>query len=208
MVEEYRKKILKITCITVICFVVFIGFLKGNKYFLANKENIISVVVKNKSYSPNDLMASVVELNPTTTRITQKIKPAGPVFNGLTVGEVAKKLNKRFGGVLKEKGYQYASSAMNKGMDPFIPAAISILETGNGTSYLATKNNVGGIKCSSTRYCSYITIEEGIEKYINMIYKGYYLKGLTTIELMAPKYAESDQWAFKVGRIYMELIAE
>lgn len=163
---------------------------------------MVSVIVKNKNYTPSNLKASVVE-GTTIKKITVQEKT---LFNGSTIDEVAGKLNRRLGGVLKNKGEVYANVAMSYGMDPFIPAAISILETGNGTSYLATKNNVGGIKCSATRYCTYGTIDEGIQRYIGMIYRNYYLRGLTTVDSMASRYAESPTWAIKVNRIYKEII--
>lgn|GEM_PF-3881145 len=200
--EEYRKRIFQITSFVFLCFFAFIGLSKGTEYFLVGRNNTILVSVKNKSYTPSNLKASIVE----QTTKKQIIAHKEIVFNGLTIDEVASKLNRRLGGVLKNKGEVYANVAMSYGMDPFIPASISILETGNGTSYLASKNNVGGIKCSATRYCTYATIDEGIQRYIGMIYRNYYLKGLTTVDLMASKYAESPTWATKVNRIYKEII--
>lgn len=200
--EEYRRKIFQITCFVFLCFFAFIGFTKGTEHFLNIKRNTIYISVKNKNYIPNNLKASVVEQS-----TKKQPNPNDELkFNGLSIDEVALKLNKRLGGVLKNKGEVYANIAMSYGMDPFIPAAISILETGNGTSYLASKNNVGGIKCSATRYCVYPTIDDGIQRYIVMIYKNYYLKGLTTVDLMASRYAESPTWAQKVNKIYNEMV--
>ena len=48
----------------------------------------------------------------------------------------------------------------------------------------------------------YNSLEEGIYGYLNIVYKYYWLKGLTTAELMNPKYAEDPLWAQKVNAYY------
>ena len=46
------------------------------------------------------------------------------------------------------------------------------------------------------------TLEEGIRGYLDIVYNNYWKKGLTTPELMNPKYAASNTWAEKVNRYY------
>ena len=42
-------------------------------------------------------------------------------------------------------------------------------------------------------------LDEGIKGYLDILYKRYYSKGLTTPELMNPVYAESTTWASRVN---------
>ena len=87
-------------------------------------------------------------------------------------------------------------------MDPYLLSAISVHETGNGTSSAArNKYNFGGIMCSSG-LCRYSSVEDGIVSFVNVVYNNYYSKGLTTAESMNKKYAASSSWATKVNSWY------
>ena len=68
--------------------------------------------------------------------------------------------------------------------------------------------NYGGMKggqnkYKETNYTCYSSKEEGINAYLNMLYNNYYAKGLTTPELINPKYAASLEWATAINR-YMD----
>ena len=52
---------------------------------------------------------------------------------------------------------------------------------------------------------SYPTLDEGIMGFIDNLSKNYYAYGLTTVEAMAPKYAESATWPMKINA-YVEKI--
>lgn len=72
-----------------------------------------------------------------------------------------------------------------------ITIAISKHETGSYTSSLfKNNNNIGGLYNSNDKcFYSYDSIENGIDAYIRNLKKGYFDKGLNTIEDIQKKYA-------------------
>lgn len=147
----------------------------------------------------------------TTTEVTNNVEnPISLIpkdaykleFEGKSLSEVGSTLNKTFKGALKDQGEYFAYLAMDKGMDPYLLAAISIHETGNGTSNAAVnKHNFGGVMCSG-KLCVYESFSVGLSKYVDVVYRNYFSKGLTTPEAMAKKYAASTSWASKVTNWY------
>ena len=131
------------------------------------------------------------------------------VWDGLTEEELAQKLDKNLYHELSSTGKYFAHFTAETGLDPYLAVSIVNLETGCKwkCSYLARKcNNIGGIKgkpsCNGGSYARYTSLEDGINSYLNLVYKGYWLKGLTTAEKMNKKYAESSTWAKKVNAYY------
>ena len=139
--------------------------------------------------------------------------PVDPiVYDGLTRGELADKLNRSLNSTISGKGYLIASYSLQLGIDPYMATAIILHETGcNGTcsSLVRECNNVGGQKggpsCGGGSYKAYATLEEGIMGYLDNLYRNYYAYGLTTPESIGPKYAASPTWASKVNN-YIALI--
>ena len=139
--------------------------------------------------------------------------PVDPiVYDGLTMGELADKLNRSLKSTISGKGYLIASYSLQLGIDPYIATAIILHETGcNGTcsSLVRECNNVGGQKggpsCGGGSYKAYSTLDEGIMGYLDNLYRNYYAYGLTTPESIGPKYAASPTWATKVNN-YIALI--
>lgn len=135
------------------------------------------------------------------------------VFDGLTIDELSKKLDKSLTSNLTGTGHIFASKSVEYGIDPYLAVSISLLETGCkwGCSYLTREcNNVGGMKgyptCPGTSFRQFNSLEEGIEIFIENIALNYYQKGLTNAELMANKYANgSTTWAAKVNN-YLESV--
>ena len=132
------------------------------------------------------------------------------VWEGMTLTELTNKLNKSLKGYMVNTGYFFAKFTKDTGLDPYLSVSIVLLETGckwTCSTYTRECNNIGGLKgkpsCKGTSYRKYDTLEEGINGFLNIIYKNYFLKGLTTPELMNPKYAASSEWAKKV-RTYMD----
>ncbi len=128
------------------------------------------------------------------------------VFDGLTLEELTARLNKSLGtDLLAGKGELIASYSLSKGVDPYLVTAIMLHETGCGTrcSALArTCNNVAGQKGSPScmgSYKGYQTIDDGIRGAIDNLYNNFYAKGLTTVETIAPRYAESSAWPIKIN---------
>lgn len=140
-----------------------------------------------------------------TKKVTSQI-----VYDGLTMEQLATKLNKNLKSTLAGKGNLYAKYALEYKVDPYLAVAISLHETGcnnnlNGCSNLVrTKNNVGGMM-GSNGALKFSTLEEGIRKFIKNIKDNYVDYDLLTPEEMNPKYAASTTWTTKVNK-YIEQI--
>ena len=139
--------------------------------------------------------------------------PVDPiVYDGLTMGQLADKLNRSLKSTISGKGYLIASYSLQLGIDPYMATAIILHETGcNGTCSRLVRecNNVGGQKggpsCGGGSYKAYTTLDEGIMGYLDNLYRNYYSYGLTTPETIGPKYAASPTWASQVNN-YIALI--
>ncbi len=139
--------------------------------------------------------------------------PVDPiVYDGLTMNQLAEKLNRSLNSTISGKGYLIASYSLQLGIDPYMATAIILHETGcNGTCSALVRecNNVGGQKggpsCGGGAYKAYATLDEGIMGYLDNLYRNYYAVGLTTVETIGPKYAASTTWASKVNN-YIALI--
>lgn len=134
------------------------------------------------------------------------------VYDGMTMQQLADKLNRSLNSTISNKGYLIASYSLQLGIDPYVATAIILHETGcSGTcSTLVTEcNNVGGQKgspsCGGGSYKAYSTLDEGIMGYLDNLYRNYYAVGLTTVETIGTKYAASTTWASQVNN-YVSLI--
>lgn len=128
------------------------------------------------------------------------------VYDGLTMDELAEKLDRSLKNELHGYGRLYAEYSLANGVDPYIAVAISLHETGcNGhcSNLMLSCNNVGGQKgspvCGSGGYRGFDTLEDGIKGFIDNLSRNYFGMGLNTPELMNPKYAGSTSWASKVN---------
>ena len=126
------------------------------------------------------------------------------LYDGMTVDELASKLNRSLKNELSGKGYLYASYSLEKGVDPYLAVAISLEETGcnwNCSRLVKSCNNVGGMKGSGCgSYGAFATLDDGIRAFIDNIYRNYVAYGLTTANEMNPKYAENPAWSTNVNR--------
>lgn len=135
------------------------------------------------------------------------------VFDGLTIKELTDKLNKNLNSNLTNTGYYFAEYYLKTGLDPYLAVAIVLHETGckwTCSKLVRECNNVGGMKgnsekCNGGSYSKYDSLETGINAYLDMLYSSYYSKGLTTPELINPKYAASTTWSSKINN-YIEII--
>lgn len=125
-------------------------------------------------------------------------------YDGMTVEELASKLDRSLKNELSGKGYLYASYSLEKGVDPYLAVAISLEETGcnwNCSRLVKSCNNVGGMKGSGCgSYGAFPTLDDGIRAFIDNIYRNYVAYGLTTADTMNPKYAENPMWSTNVNR--------
>lgn len=125
------------------------------------------------------------------------------LYDGMTLEELASKLDRSLKNELSGKGYLYASYSLEKGVDPYLAVAISLEETGcnwNCSKLVKTCNNVGGMKGSGCgSYGAFPTLDDGIKAFIDNIYRNYVAYGLTTADTMNPKYAENPAWSTNVN---------
>lgn len=134
------------------------------------------------------------------------VPPRVEVYEGMTMDELAAKLNRNLGtDVVAGKGLLIATQCIQKGVDPYVATAILLHETGCGSKCSALTrqcNNVGGQKgapgCNGGSYKSYPTLDDGIVGFIDNLYRNYYSKGLNTIDTMASRYAASPAWPGKI----------
>lgn len=92
-------------------------------------------------------------------------------------------------GVLKKSKDTFISVAKEQGIDPILFIAISLHETGNGTSNaVVNKNNPGGLMSSSGLYV-YSSLEEGIKAMGRTLHNRIIKDGLTTIDRLGSVYA-------------------
>lgn len=128
------------------------------------------------------------------------------VYDGLTMDQLAEKLDRSLKNELSGYGRLYAEYSLATGVDPYIAVAISLHETGcNGrcSTLMRECNNVGGQKgapvCGSGGYKGFDTLEDGIKGFIDNLSQNYFGLGLNTPELMNRKYAASTTWATQVN---------
>ena len=128
------------------------------------------------------------------------------VYDGMTLDELAEKLNRSLKSTLSDTGMSFAKYAVEMGIDPYLAVAIVLHETGcNYSCSTQVKQcyNVGGMKggpsCNGTSYKKFDSLDDGIYSFMYNLKTNYYDKGLTTAEQMNKKYAASKTWATKVN---------
>lgn len=142
----------------------------------------------------------VVSKNLSLNEVEMETAPASvlriEVYQGMTMEELSSKLNKSLGGILAGHGKTIAEHSLKVGADPYVVTAIMMHETGNGTSRIANGcYNFGGQKgygCGA--YKRYNSVDEGLTGMIDNLYNNYYAHGLTTVEAIGSRYAESGTW--------------
>ncbi|MBP5679175.1 MAG: glucosaminidase domain-containing protein [Bacilli bacterium] len=149
----------------------------------------------------DNLILTEVEMETAPASIIEP--PRVEVYEGLTLEELADKLNRNLGtDTVAGQGELIASECLNKGVDPYITVAIILHETGCGTkcSNLARYcYNFGGQKgkpsCNGGAFRQFDTVEEGLVGMIDNLSRNYFAIGLNTPETIGPKYCEGDEWA-------------
>lgn len=159
--------------------------------------------LKNEQKDSIDVQEVSMEQAPQAEYIPPRIE----VYEGMTLEELAIKLDRNLGnGNLSGKGYLIANKCIELGVDPYIAVAIMLHETGcksNCSRLVKACNNVGGQKgapgCNGGSYKAYATIDDGIVGHIENLYHRYYSRGLNTVELIGPRYAQSNTWVSKIN---------
>ena len=177
----------------------------GLKAASLNDTNVEQFDVKNMATSMNQVVKNTEQAekdneNFSLTEIEMETAPASvqriEVFQGMTMEELSAKLDRSLGGILAGHGNTIAEHSLELGIDPYIVTAIMMHETGNGTSRIANScYNFGGQKgygCGA--YKRYGSVDEGLRGMIDNLYNNFYSRGLTTVESIGPRYAESGTW--------------
>lgn len=181
-----------------------------NKVQLKNMATAVNNITTTEEETKREELVPIkMEIAPASVIIPPRIE----VYEGMTIDELAAKLNRNLGnGYIAGKGYLIASQCIEKGVDPYVAVAIILHETGcrsHCSSLVRNCNNVGGQKgspgCNGGAYKAFATLDDGIIGFISNLQRNYYSKGLTTIETIAPKYAASTSWPAKI-RAYVNQI--
>ncbi len=198
------------TKIIILLIAVFISYILGQGLNIAinkteeNKRVIVSISkTQNKA---KELATEEIK--------EEKVVVEEKVYNGMTLNELADKLNRSLNSTISNQGYLIASYSLEKGVDPYLAVAIMLLETGckwECSKLVKSCNNVGGQKgrpsCGNGSYKRFDSLELGIRGFIDNLANNYYAYGLTTPEAMNRKYAESTTWASKVNAYIGEIQA-
>ena len=199
-----------LSTIGLVLILVAMLILNGYDVLNVNVSNNVAIsadkeVKESSNSNTNNTNVIKMSLNETTDReVAEAVSLRLEVFDGLTMDELAEKLNRSLGNAaLAGKGYLIASHSLSKGVDPYVVTAIMIHETGRGTSRMAREcNNVAGQKGAPScmgSYKGYATIDDGIKGAIDNLYNNYYARGLTTVEAIGPRYAESGTWVSMIN---------
>ena len=193
------------------------------KFTVAYQENLKAKELKNTEIKDDQEVNKEVEQKEEAVEVkedemTEEVEPASVevtepiVYDNMTLTQLAEKLDRSLNSTIAGKGYLFASRSLELGIDPYLAVAIVLHETGckwECSQLVKECNNVGrkkgGPTCGSGSYKYFATLDEGINGFLDNLYKNYYAQGLTTPELMNPKYAASTAWAGKIYQ-YMEEI--
>ncbi len=171
-------------------------------------KKVESVKSTNKDNSEEN-KSGVEEPTETKEEIVEVKEEPVIVYEGMTLDELASKLDRSLKNDLSGKGYLYASYALEKGVDPYLAVAISLEETGcnsDCSTLVKSCHNVGGMKGTGCGMYGYFdTLDAGIKAFIDNISRNYVAYGLTTADTMNPKYAENPSWARNVNN-YINII--
>lgn len=166
---------------------------------VAASANMIVKKKTKKTSSSTSLLLTEIKMETANASLLRQ-----EVYEGMTLDELAEKLNRTLKNEIAGQGYTIANKCIELGVDPYIATAIIMHETGCGQSQCSNiaRNcyNFGGQKgygCGA--YKRYNSIEEGLEGMITNLYKNYYAHGLNTVESIGPRYAESNTWVGKIN---------
>ena len=180
--------------------------ISAKNYYSAQADINKITVTTFDSYMVNKLNDKLIEKKKQEYNDYQEYLKTLIVYDGLTMDQLAEKLDRSLKNELHGYGRVHAEYSLAHGVDPYIAVAISLHETGcNGhcSTLMVECNNVGGQKgsptCGNYGYRGFDTLEDGIKGFIDNLSNNYFGIGLNTPELMARKYAASTTWAQQVN---------
>lgn len=169
-------------------------FFNDPRYSIGNTSHV-GIYIGSGQFIHNSSSKSVTINNLGDTYYSQYYKGAKRILqasagSSATTSATASKLNKVFGGRLAGKGQLYVDMGAKYGIDPGIAAAISMMETGNGSVIPESNNNPGGIMDSSNNWMTlkkYPTLDMGIESHFKNL-KWHKSEGRISPEQLKPSY--------------------
>ena len=212
------KKVTGVVVLGVLLSILLPNIININASKNLETENKREIQTENRSADTNEVAIATKE-DESGTPVQQEIAPievtsqiqepqvqAEPiVYDGMTLTELAEKLNRTLKSTLSGTGMSFAKYAIDMNIDPYLAVAIVLHETGcNGTCSKQVRQcyNVGGMKggpsCNGTSYKKFNSLDDGIYSFMYNLKTNYYDKGLTTPEQMNKKYAASKAWAGKI----------
>lgn len=103
-------------------------------------------------------------------------------------------LNMFLSGALKGKGEKFIEAQEKHGINASFLVGIANLESGNGFSdYARNRNNIAGMR-NAKGYMRFDSIDQCIDRMAENLKRNYIDQGITTIEKINKKYAESNEW--------------
>lgn len=193
-----------------------VSSISNNRLLSSENANEILAINEKASEQKESKTATKNTAKKTTTTTTKKSTSSSStkvVYDGMTLEQLAKKLDKNLKSTLKGYGMVFAKSSIKYGVDPYLAVAIVLHETGcasgSCSSLVRNCNNVGGMKgkntCGGSSYAKFSSLNTGIDAFFRNLSNNYYKKGLKTPESIGKKYAESSTWATRI-RYYMKKI--
>ena len=79
-----------------------------------------------------------------------------------------------------------------------VDATNGYMRVGTGWTGTTPKNNTG-VNTPTGSFKKFDTLDEGITGFINNLSKNYFSVGRDTVETIAPKYCEGNEWASKIN---------
>ena len=210
------------TILLIICIALFLPILKT--LYVYDLENSITKVYANELEQKNNIISEhtrikefeikqlQIKMNKKIVELKNKNGKASKIIDGI---------DKHLKGKLSNKGevFFYAGNLYN--VNPMLLAAISIHETGNGTSVaIKNKNNVGGIMANANLGIlkNFEDIDLSIVE-MSRIMKTYYIDmGLKDIESIGGKYCPefvandptgiNKHWVPSVSKYYKSILKD
>lgn len=172
----------------------------GNLFFEAvmlkgQRQSVIDERLAKVDVSNNNIIKQEIEI------VSLKASSPEIVYDGMTMDQLAAKLDKSLSSNLEGYGRSFAKYSIEYGVDPYLAVAISLHETGctwTCSALVRNKNNVGGMR-GRGEWLAFESLDAGIEAMISNLSRNYIQKGLTTPESIGPKYAMSETWAGKIN---------
>ena len=210
-----RKKLIGGLTLMAAVIMLSVGMVYQNKeaYKSIDRVSVKQFKIENMAASTDMIVKEKKEKEvetsiPETVEINMEVSKSSmlreEVYEGMTLEEVANQLNKSLKNDIAGKGMVIASKCIELGVDPFVATSIILHETGCGQNQCSNiaRNcyNFGGQKGSGCgAYQRYGSVDEGLEGMITNLYRNYYSKGLTTVETIGPRYAESSTWVSMIN---------